>query len=119
METVIEWLPRVGAIIMVIIGTVGFFKPQAFTGNMGIEMTKPDAWSEMRTVMGALNIGYGLGALIMNSPEVYMTIGLAWLFAILARFWSILKDGMTFKGSIPAFGIDGLLAILFLSGLIF
>ncbi len=119
METVIEWLPRVGAIIMLIIGLVGFFKPQTFTGAMGIEMTKPDAWSEMRTVMGGLNIGLALGALIMNRPEVYMTIGLAWVFALLARCYSILKDDMTFKGTIPAFVLDGGLAVLFLSGLIF
>lgn len=119
MDSVIEWLPRIGAIIMLIVGLVGFFKPQAFTGNMGIEMTKPEAWSEMRTVMGGLNIGYALGALIFNSPMVYMAIGLAWVFALLARLWSILKDDSTFKGSVPAFAIDGLLAFLFLSGLIF
>ena len=119
MDAIIEWLPRIGAIIMLIIGVLGFFKPQMFTGNMGIEMTRPEAWSEIRTVMGALNIGYGLGALLFSSPMVYMTIGLAWVFALLARLWSILKDDSTFKGSVPAFAIDGLLAFLFLSGLIF
>ncbi len=118
METIIDWLPRLGALLMLVIGLVGFFKPRALTDNLGIAMSKPEAWSEIRTVMGGLNIGGSVGALLMDSPEVYSVIGLAWVCAILARFWSIAKDGMTFKSTIPAFLVDGGLAFLFLSGLI-
>ncbi len=118
MDAVIEWLPRVGAILMLLIGLVGFFKPQAFADNMGIGLNKPEAWSELRTVMGGLNVGGALGALIFQAPEVFMTLGLAWLFGLFARFWSILKDDMTIKTSIPAFIVDGGLAFLFLSPLL-
>jgi|SaaInlStandDraft_1057018.scaffolds.fasta_scaffold427247_1 hypothetical protein len=118
MDALIEWLPRIGAILMLIIGLAGFFKPQSFTANMGIELTKPEAWAEMRTVMGGINIGYALAALAFNSPMVYMAIGLAWSFGIVARLWSMLKDDMTFKRSVPGFVVDGVLAFLFLSGLI-
>ena len=116
MATIIDWLPRIGAILTLIIGLVGFFRPQAFTAAMGIEMTKPEAWSEIRAVFGGMNIGLSLAALALNSPYVYMSLGLAWFCLLLARFWSILKDGSTLKGSIPAIVIDGGLAALFLSG---
>ncbi|MCZ6828790.1 MAG: DUF4345 family protein [Gammaproteobacteria bacterium] len=116
MESVVDWLPRVGAVLMLIIGLVGFFKPQLFTASMGIEMTKPEAWSEIRAVFGGMNIGLSIAALLLNSPQVYMSLGLAWLFLTLARFYSIAKDGMTFRSSIPPIVIDGGIAALFLSG---
>jgi len=117
METLIEWLPRIGAIIMLIIGLVGFFKPQLFTRNLGIEMNGPMAVSEMRTVMGGLNIGLATAALLLQEPLVYITLGVAWLFGLLARFYSLLADKSGFKASIPAFVIDGGLAFLFLANL--
>ena len=117
MESIIDWLPRVGAILTLIIGLVGFFRPQLFTVAMGIELTRPDAWSEIRAVFGGMNIGLSLAALLLNAPEVYMSLGLAWFFLLLARFYSMVKDGMTFKASIPAIVIDGGIAGLFLSGL--
>ncbi|MCY4427272.1 MAG: hypothetical protein OXC05_09620 [Halieaceae bacterium] len=116
METVIEWLPRIGALLTLLLGLVCFFRPQLVTDTMGIELTKPEAWSEIRTVFGGLMAGTSIGALYLNSTEVYLALGLGWLFALLARFYSIPKDGMTIKGLIPAFVIDGGLAFLFLSG---
>lgn len=116
MESIVDWLPRVGAMLTLIIGAVGFFKPQLFTDSMGIQMNKPEAWSEIRAVFGGMNIGLSIAALVLNSPEVFMSLGLAWLFLTLARFYSIVKDGMTFKASIPALVIDGGIASLFLSG---
>jgi hypothetical protein len=117
METLIEWLPRIGAIIMLIIGLVGFFKPRLFTENLGIQMNSALAVSEMRTVMGGLNIGLAVGALALQEPLVYITLGLAWLFGLLARFYSMLADKSGLKESIPAFVVDGGLAFLFLSNL--
>jgi hypothetical protein len=119
MDSIVEWLPRLGAILTLIIGLVGFFRPQLFTTAMGIEMTRPDAWSEIRAVFGGMNIGLSIAALILNSPEVFMSLGLAWLFLFAARFYSIANDGMTVRGSIPALAIDGGIAFLFLSGFFF
>jgi uncharacterized membrane protein YeaQ/YmgE (transglycosylase-associated protein family) len=116
MESILDWLPQLGAVLTLIIGLVGFFRPQLFTASMGIEMTKPEAWSEIRAVFGAMNIGLSIAALVLNAPEVFMSLGLAWLLLALARFYSMAKDGMSFKASIPALGIDGGIAALFLSG---
>ena len=117
METLIEWLPRIGAILTLIIGLVGFFKPQLFTASLQLEMGSALAVSEVRTVFGGLNIGASLAALILHEPLVYITLGLAWLFGLFARFYSMLVDKTGLKESIPAFAVDGGLAFLFLSGL--
>ncbi len=118
METLLEWTPRLGALLVLLIGLIGFFRPAIFTVRLGIELVGPDAWSEMRALLGGLNIGAALGALHFQTPEVYMTLGLAWLFALLARLWSIARDGMTLRASLPALAVDGALALLLLSGLL-
>ena len=119
MDTLIEWLPRIGAIITLIIGLVGFFKPRLLTSAVQIELSSTMAVSEARTVFGGLNLGASIAALALHEPLVYMTLGLAWLFGLFARFWSMLIDKAGFKESIPAIIVDGGLAFLFLSGLLF
>ncbi len=112
----IEWLPRIGAGLMLIIGLVGFFKPRSFTESMQIELNSNMAISEARTVFGGLNVGGALMALILNTPPVYMTLGVAWFFGLLARFYSMFADGTTIKESGAGIGVDALMAALLLSG---
>lgn len=118
MEFLIDWLPRIGAGLMLIIGLVGFFKPRAFTEQMQIRLDSAMATSEIRTVFGGLNIGGGLMALLLQNPLVYMTLGVAWFFGLLARFYSMAADGATLQQSVPGIMVDAVLAFLFLSGLI-
>ena len=118
METLIDWLPRVGALLVLIIGLVGFFKPRAFTDQLQIQLGGAMAVSEVRTVFGGLNLGSGLMALLLNHPLVYMTLGVAWFFGLLARLWSMVADGASLRESLPGISVDAVLAFLFLSGLL-
>jgi len=52
METLLEWLPRVGALLTVVFGLVGFFKPRLITDGQQIELNSPMAISEARVVFG-------------------------------------------------------------------
>jgi len=118
METLIDWLPRSGALLMFIIGLVGFFKPQAFTAPLQISLDSPVAVAEARTVFGGLNLGAALMALLLNQPLVYMTLGVAWLFGLLARLYSLAVDKPGLKAGMPGIVVDALLSGLFLSGLV-
>ena len=115
MDTLLEWLPRVGAVLTVLIGLAGFFKPTAITDGCQIELKTPVASSEARAVFGGLNIGWGLSALILGHPAVFLALGLAWTGATVARFYSMIADGSTVKESIPPILIDGTIALLALS----
>jgi len=119
MDTLVEWLPRIGAILTLIIGLVGFFKPRAMTDNMRIVLDSKMAVSEARTVFGGLNLGAGLAALLLNDPLVYITLGVAWFFGLLARFYSMVVDKTSLKESAPGIAVDATLSFLFLSGFIF
>ena len=118
METLIDWLPRIGALVL-IIGLVGFFKPRVFTDPLQIQLGSAVAVSETRTVFGGLNLGAALMALLLHNPLVYMTLGVAWFFGLLARFYSMFADGSSFRESLPGVLVDAVLAALFLSGLLF
>jgi hypothetical protein len=76
METIAEWLPRLGAVLVLLIGVLGFFKPTALTDSLGIQLSKPIATSEARAVFGGINLGGALLALYFHDPLVYTTLGL-------------------------------------------
>ena len=117
METLIDWLPRIAAILTLILGLVGFFKPRLITDGQQIELASAMAMSEARVVFGGLHIGSSIVALALHEPVIYITLGAAWLFGLLARFYSMLVDKTGLKNSMPGIVVDGSMAFLFLSGL--
>jgi hypothetical protein len=118
METLIDWLPRVGAMLTVVFGLVGFFKPRLITDGQKIELGSPLAFSEARVVFGGLHLGSGIMALALHEPLIYMTLGVAWSFALLARFYSMVADRTNVQQSLPGIVLDVTMAFLFLSGVI-
>lgn len=118
MEILLEWLPRVGAILTVVLGLVGFFSPRLITDGQQIELKSPMALSEARVVFGGLHLGAGIMALALNEPLIYMTLGVAWSFGLLARCYSMVADKTSLRDSMPGIVVDATMALLFLSGLI-
>jgi hypothetical protein len=118
METLIDWLPRVGAILTLLMGLVGFFKPRLITDGQQIELRTPMALSEARVVFGGLHLGGGIMALALHEPLIYMTLGVAWSFGLLARFFSMVVDKTSLQHSLPGIVVDAVMASLFLSGLV-
>lgn len=117
MDMLIEWLPRIGAILTLIFGLLGFFKPQLITDSQQISLGSAMARSEARVVFGGLHVGSALAALVLNNPLIYITLGMAWLFGLFARLYSMFADKTSFKHSLPGMVVDASLTALFLSGL--
>jgi hypothetical protein len=118
METLIDWLPRVGAMLTVVFGLVGFFKPRLITDGQQIELRSSMALSEARVVFGGLHLGGGVMALVLHEPLIYMTLGVAWSFGLVARFYSMVADRTSLRQSLPGITVDVTMAFLFLSGVI-
>ena len=116
MESLIDWLPRIGAVLTLIFGVVGFFKPRVITDGQQIALESPMAVSEARVVFGGLHLGVGLMALVLNQPVIYLTLGVGWAFGLLARFYSMLADKTSVQQSLPGIVVGSLMAFLFLSG---
>ena len=115
METLIDWLPRIGALLTTLIGLAGFFKPTVITDGCEIELKSAKAVSEARGVFGGLMMGWGGAALWLNDPSVFLALGVAWGLATAARFYSMVADGSTLQESIPPIIVDGTIALLALS----
>jgi len=115
MDVVMEWLPRLGALLTIAIGLAGFCKPTLITDGCDIELKGPKALSEARAVFGGIMLGVGLTALVLGDPNVYLALGLGWTGATAARFVSMALDGSTLKESVPPIVIDGTAALLSLS----
>lgn len=115
METVFEWLPRLGALLTMAIGAAGFLKPTLITDGCDIELKSSKAFSEARGVFGGILFGLGATALLTGDASVFLALGMAWTGATLARFVSMALDGSTVQESIPPIVIDGTAALLALS----
>jgi hypothetical protein len=118
MEILIDWLPRVGALLTILLGLVGFFKPQLITDGQQITLGSPMALSEARVVFGGLHLGGGIMALLLHDSAIYMTLGAAWAFGLLARLYSMLADKTSLQQSLPGIVVDSVMALLFLSVLL-
>lgn len=112
------WLPRIGAVITLLFGLIGFFKPRVFLDPLNIQLGGPAAYSEARAVFGGLNLGLSATALALDAPQIFTALGVGWAAVLLARFWSIAVDGMGFKASVPMLVLDGAICLLFLSPLL-
>jgi len=118
MSTLAQWLPVVGALITLLIGLVGFFKPALLLDQIDITLGSPAAVSEARAVFGGMNLGTAVAALVMNEPVVFTLLGIGWATLLAARFWSLAVDGIGVKGAIPGIVVDSVIAFLFLSPLV-
>ena len=81
MDFLLEWLPRVGAALTILIGAAGFLRPTAITDGCEIELKSAKGFSEARAVFGGLLIGWGTMALVLNDPNVFLALGVAWVWA--------------------------------------
>ncbi len=119
MDILAEWLPRTGALLTIVLGLVGFFRPHLITDAQQITLGSPMALSEARVVFGGLHLGGGIMALVLHEPVIYMTLGVAWTFGLFARFYSMFADKTSLKDSVPGIVVDSVMAGLLLSGLFF
>ena len=51
-------------------------------------------------------------ALYLHNPAVYLTLGTAWAFGLLARLYSMLADNTSVQASLPGIVVDTVMAAL-------
>ena len=85
------------ALFSIGLGLFGWLAPRYTMEVVGLEAKDAMGPSEIRAASGALFIGLGVGALVLNTPAAYAMIGYAWGFAAIGRLTSIVLDGATQK----------------------
>ncbi len=86
------------AILSIGLGLFGWLAPRFTLQTLDL-IAGPSSMghSEIRASAGALFVGLGLGALILNVPDAHAMLGLAWAGAATGRATSLVLDGQTRK----------------------
>jgi hypothetical protein len=80
------------------LGAVGWLAPKYTMETLNLsDHTDTMGMSEISASAGALFIGMGVGAFILNTPVGFAMIGFCWLGAALGRLTSLIRDGQTRK----------------------
>jgi len=86
------------ALLTIGLGAVGWLAPKYTLETLHLTgHTDTMGLSEIRASAGALFIGMGVGALVLNTPVAFAMIGFCWLGASAGRLTSLIKDGRTNK----------------------
>lgn len=90
----LDWVNLTLMVATIIFGAIGYLAPRFTMEKLDL---KPGGsalgFSEIRAASGALFIGLGLAAILINSPIAFAMVGFAYAGAALGRFTSIVADG--------------------------
>lgn len=109
-----EQLAFGAAVFMVLIGLTMMLSPGFSLRLLGFDPPQSGTapYSEMRSSIGGLYVGFGMAAILVAQPFVYFAIGCAFGVAVLARLLSILVDrGWTIR-NLLLLVVQSLLALL-------
>ncbi len=103
------------ALLSIGLGAIGWLMPRYTMKHLDLAPTNSTmGLSEIRAASGALFIGLGVGAILINSPHAFVMVGFAWGGAAIGRVTSIFADGKASRQKITFFAIETVVASLLL-----
>lgn len=113
-----ETLPIAGATITLVLGLLGLLMPCQVAQTIGIKPVGSLGISEVRATYGGVFCGLGLACLVFQTPEIFATVGIAWLAAAVARAGSIRFDRSRSRKNIAGLAVEAVTGLLLLAGLL-
>jgi Domain of unknown function (DUF4345) len=104
----------IGAILMTILGIVGFLQPLMVAKLVGLTPSEPHGISEIRATLGGFFIGLGGFAVYSQNTVIYGAIGMGWVGAAIARVFSLVLDRKINKENIGGVFLEGGIGLLLL-----
>jgi hypothetical protein len=92
---------NIGVTLTLILGSVAIISPDRIQSFVNIRAIGKEGVSEVRATYGGLFSGIAIYALLAQSQDVFLTIGIGWLAASLVRFTTL------FFGSVSSKNIGG------------
>lgn len=89
-----EWLAFLTALATVLIGLCLMLFPRPMMHWLGLapRPSSNNGVSEVRGPFGGMWVGFGLAALVLAQPLVYLALGAAFAFAVVGRLYSFVID---------------------------
>lgn len=90
-------LSNVGVALTLLLGLLAIGKPQVVARFVSIKAVGFEGLSEIRATYGGFFAGIAILAIITQSTAVFLTVGIGWLGAAMARLASLYKGTITPK----------------------
>ena len=116
LATSLKITSSLGVLALFTIGALGLLKPTFLASLAGVRADRPAGVMELRAVFGGLMLGMVAALVYIGSPVVYLTVGLAWTGATIAKVISFFLDRPPVKDSLQGIISDLVCAGLLLSG---
>jgi hypothetical protein len=116
LATSLKITSSLGVLALFTIGALGLLKPTFVASLAGVRADRPAGVMELRAVFGGLMLGMVAALVYIGSPIVYLTVGLAWTGAAIAKVISFFLDRPPLKDSLQGIISDLVCAGLLLSG---
>ncbi|MBP1685851.1 MAG: hypothetical protein H6Q33_1994 [Deltaproteobacteria bacterium] len=114
--TVLRITSTLGVLVLLAIGVFGLLRPTAFAAQVGVRADTPAGMGELRAVFGGFMLAMVAALTLIGSPVVYLTVGVLWLGAGVAKTISFFLDRPAIKDGVQGIVSDAVIAALVLSG---
>ncbi|MCS6626837.1 DUF4345 family protein [Roseibacterium beibuensis] len=109
--TAIDFINMAVGLLTIGLGLLGWLAPRWTMEQLDMVAGPTHmAYTEVSAVSGALFVGMGLGAMILNEPLGWVVMGLAYGGAAVGRVTSIFRDNAASRQSWTFFGAEAALA---------
>jgi hypothetical protein len=88
----LQTLKYIAGIATILTGVVSLIWPLKVLSFTGLDVSGGRGITEIRTVLGALFIGFGAAVLYFNIPETYKVLGITYLVMAVVRTISLYVD---------------------------
>jgi hypothetical protein len=109
---IVRILQIIAAIGTIATGLVSLIRPRSVTGFTGLSASGPRGITEIRAVLGGFFVALGAIPLILNVPETYQMLGIAYLTVAVVRTASMIIDKSVVQSNIISVVVEIIFGII-------
>jgi hypothetical protein len=100
---ILQYLAITGTLLT---GLYSIFWPMKVRGFTGLEVNGGRGITEIRSVLGAMFVGLAGAALVLNSPQAFAMLGIAYLAIAVVRGISMFVDDSLVSSNYISLGVE-------------
>ena len=109
---IIQILQIIAAVGTILTGLYSLIRPATLTGFTGLSPIGGRGITEIRSVLGGFFIALGAVPLILNSPDAYLMLGIAYLGVALVRGVSMFTDKSVVQSNVISLVVEIIFGII-------
>ncbi|PHS11846.1 MAG: hypothetical protein COA86_18940 [Kangiella sp.] len=107
-------ISNIGAIISLALGVMAIIWPKKTESFVSVQSIGKEGLSEIRSTYGGFFAGLAIYAMVVQTPEVFIALGIGWLGAALVRTATLIFGSLT-KKNVAAVFFEAIIGTLCIS----